>query len=290
MRILEYRAPDTLEEALEFLAQHGPEARISAGGTALTILLKEGLIHAARLVSLERLGLDYVTWQNGALHVGAMTSLQILADHPVVSERVPILAEVLKQVASRRIRNVATLGGNVCWAEAASDPPAVLVLLDAEVTIRSARGERRVRMRDLFLDYFTTTLESDEIMTEIKVSPPSPGSGVSYIKFTPQSKADKPVLGVAALARPAENGACAEARVVVGAAGPAPLALPDADSEARGQAIDGGVLERLAERYAGAAQPVSDSRGSESYKRDMIRVLVPRALRQAWARGGELHD
>lgn len=283
MRIVDYNLPASFAEVAELLTRYGPEARVVAGGTALMILLKEGLIDDVRLVSLERLGLDHVSWRDGALHVGAMTPLQVLADHPLVHENVPILAEVLNQVASRRIRNVATLGGNICWAEPASDPPSLLMLLDAEATIVSPRGERRLAMRNLFRDYYTTALEADEVLTAVRIPPPPKNSGVAYIKFTPQSKADKPVLGVAASIR-AEKGFCADARVIVGAAGPTPLALPEADAGIRGQPMDIRAVAGVADRYAEAAQPVSDSRGSETYKRDMIRVLVRRALERAWAR------
>ncbi len=284
MKILDYHQPATFDEASELLAQHGPEIRVMAGGTALTILLKEGLVNTVRLLSLEQLGLDYVSWHEGALDVGAMTSLQTVADHPLVLEHLPILPEVLNQVASRRIRNVATLGGNICWAEPASDPPGILTLLGAETTIRSARGERRGARRDLFQDDCTTILEPDELLTAVRICPPPAGSGVSYINFTPQSKADKPVLGVAALVLPAESGLCREARVVVSAAGPKPLRLPEVDAEMQGREVESEAVEKLADRYAEAAQPASDSRGSESYKRDMIRVMVRRAIRKAWAR------
>ncbi len=287
MKILDYHQPATVDEASDLLAQYGSEIRIMAGGTALTILLKEGLVDGVRLMSLERLGLDTVSWHDGALEVGAMTSLQIIADHPLVLKRLSFLAEVLNQVASRRIRNVATLGGNICWAEPASDPPGVLTLLGAEATIRNRHGERRVAMRHLFRDYFTTALEPDELLTAIRIPPLPPGAGVSYIKFTPQSKADKPVLGVAALALPAEDKLCREARVVVSAAGPTPLSLPEADAEMQGRDVESDAVEKLAERYAEAAQPAADSRGSEKYKRDMIRVMVRRALRKAWARAVE---
>jgi carbon-monoxide dehydrogenase medium subunit len=283
MRIVDYHLPATFDEVSELLTRYGAEARVMGGGTALAILLKEGLIDSVRLVSLERMGLESVTWEDGALHVGAMTSLQALADHPLVHEHLPILSEVLHQVASRRIRNVATLGGNICWAEPASDPPGILMLLDAEATIMSGRGERRLAMRNLFRDYYTTALEPDEVLTAVRIPPPRKDTGVAYIKFTPQSKADKPVLGVAASIR-AEQGACADARVVVGAAGPAPLSLPEADAGIRGQPVESRAVDDLADRYAEAAQPVSDGRGSEGYKRDMIRVLVRRALRRAWAK------
>jgi carbon-monoxide dehydrogenase medium subunit len=282
MKVVDYHQPATFTELSELLTRYGPEVRVMGGGTALTILLKEGLIDSVRLVSLERMGLESVSWKDGALHVGAMTSLQVLADHPLVHEHLPILSEVLHQVASRRIRNVATLGGNICWAEPASDPPGILTLLEAEATIVSGRGERRLAMRDLFRDYYTTALESDEVLTAVRISPPRKDAGVAYIKFTPQSKADKPVLGVAASIR-AEKGACADARVVVGAAGPTPLSLPEADAAMCGHSVESRAAEELADRYAEAAQPMSDSRGSEGYKRDMIRVLVRRALRRAWA-------
>jgi carbon-monoxide dehydrogenase medium subunit len=284
-----YHRPESLAAACGLMAQFGRQGRLMAGGTALSILLKEGLLDADQIVSLERVGLDAVSWDGAVLTAGAMVTHQALVDDPLVRAHVPVLAEVLSQVASRRIRNVATLGGNLCWAEAASDPPGLLIALGADVGVRSVRGERRVGLRDLFQDYFTTTLAPDEVVSDVRVPAPPPGAGLSYLKFTPQSKADKPVIAVTALVRRAD-GACAEARVVVGAAGPTPLGLPAVDAELRGEVLDGSPgVGRAAEAYAEAAQPVSDTRGSEAYKRRMIRVLVRRALGQAWTRAGDRH-
>lgn len=287
MTAIGYHRPATVEAACRLMAEHGRRARLMAGGTALTILLKEGLLDADQIVSLDQVSLGGVSWDGGVLTAGAMVTHQALVEHPLVRAHVPALAEVLAQVASRRIRNVATIGGNLCWAEAASDPPSLLVALGAEVTARSVRGERRLSVGELFQDYFTTTLAPDEILTEVRVPAPPARAGVSYLKFMPQSHADKPVIAVTALVRRAGD-ACAEARVVVGAAGPTPLALPVVDAELRGEALDvsRGVW-RAAEAYADAAQPVSDTRGSEAYKRRMIRVLVRRALRHAWAQAGD---
>jgi carbon-monoxide dehydrogenase medium subunit len=270
--------------ACELLATHAGRARLVAGGTAVAILLKEGLLDAEHLVSLERVPLDDVAWRDGALVVGAMATHQALAEHPVVRARVPVLAEVLGQVASRRIRNVATLGGNLCWAEAASDPPGLLMALGAQVTAQSVRGSRRIPVRALFQDYFTTVLAPDEVLTRVEVPAPPADAAIAYLKFTPQSKADKPVLAVTALVRRAD-GHCTDAAVVVGAAGPTPLSLPDVDARLRGARLDrGDAVDAVAARYAEAAQPVADNRGSEDYKRRMIHVLVGRALRQAWTR------
>lgn len=285
MKALDYHRPRTVEEACDLLARLGPRARLVAGGTAVAILLKEGLLDVDHLVSLERVPLGHVAWRAGALAIGATVTHQALADHPLVREHVPVLAEVFAQVASRRIRNVATIGGNLCWAEAASDPPGLLMALGARVTAASARGRRQVAVRALFQDYFTTTLAPDEVLTEVEVPAPPADAGVAYVKFTPQSKADKPVLAVTALVRRRE-GRCAGAALVVGAAGPTPLALPDADAALRGTTVDDAAVATVAERYAAAAQPVSDPRGSEDYKRRMVRVLIGRALRQAWERAG----
>jgi carbon-monoxide dehydrogenase medium subunit len=281
-----YHRPDSLEAACQLMAQFGRRARLMAGGTALTILLKEGLLDADQIVSLERVPLGGVSWDGAVLTAGAMVTHQALVEHPLVRAHVPALAEVLSQVASRRIRNVATIGGNLCWAEAASDPPGLLMALGAHVTARSVRGNRRIELRDLFQDYFTTTLAPDEVLSEVHVPAPPPDAGLSYLKFSPQSRADKPVLAVTALVCRTDH-SCAEARVVVGAAGPTPLRLPEVDAALRGEALDGSrAAARLADAYAEAAQPVSDSRGSEAYKRLMIRVLVRRALGEAWARTG----
>jgi carbon-monoxide dehydrogenase medium subunit len=282
--VIGYHRPETLEATCRLMAEYGRRAKLMAGGTALTILLKEGLLDADQIVSLDQVPLGGVSWDGRMLTAGAMVTHQALVEHPLVRTHVPALAEVLAQVASRRIRNVATIGGNLCWAEAASDPPGLLVALGAEVTIRSVRGQRRLGVQDLFQDYFTTTLAPDEVLTEVRVPAAPAGAGVSYLKFTPQSHADKPVIAVTALVRRTGD-ACAEARVVVGAAGPMPLALPAADAQLRGEALDASrAVWRAAEAYAEAAQPVSDTRGSEGYKRRMIRVLVRRALEHAWTR------
>jgi len=283
VRTLGYHRPASVDETCALLATLGPRARLVAGGTAVAILLKEGLLDAEHLVSLERVPLDAVAWRNGVLVIGAMVTHQALADHPLVHAHVPILAEVFGQVASRRIRNVATVGGNLCWAEAASDPPGLLIALGARVTARRAGGRRQLAVRELFRDYFTTALAPDEVLTEIEVPAPPPDAGVAYLKFTPQSRADKPVLAVTALTRRVD-GRCAQAAIVVGGAGPVPLGLPEVDATFDGTALDDAVIQGAAARYAEAARPVSDTRGSEDYKRRMIRVLVARAVRQAWAR------
>jgi carbon-monoxide dehydrogenase medium subunit len=285
MTNLAYHRPAHVDEACRLLATLGPRARLVAGGTAVAILLKEGLLDADHLIGLEALALDHVDWRGGALTIGAMTTHQALAEHPLVRAHVPVLAEVLGQVASRRVRNVATLGGNLCWAEAASDPPGLLIALGARVTAVSVRGRREVAVRDLFRDYFTTTLVADELLTDVTVPGPAAGTGVAYVKFTPQSKADKPVLAVTALARRA-GARCARAAVVVGAAGPVPLTLPEVDAALVDGPMEEAAVARVAARYAETAQPVSDTRGSEAYKRRMIQVLVRRALHEAWTRAG----
>jgi carbon-monoxide dehydrogenase medium subunit len=284
---LSYHRPQTVEETCDVLARFGDRARLVAGGTAVAILLKERLLDIDHIVSLERVPLDHVRWSDGVMTLGAMATQQMLAEHPVVRERVPVLSEVLGQVASRRIRTVATIGGTLCWAEAASDPPGLLMALDASVTAQSVRGRRHIAVRDLFQDYFTTSLAADEVLTEVTLPAPPAGSGISYIKFTPQSKADKPVLGVTALVR-VRGGLCEHAAVVLGAAGPTPIALPDVDVRLHGRALrDAAAIAGVADAYAEAARPVSDTRGSEAYKRQMVRVLVRRALAQATARAGD---
>jgi aerobic carbon-monoxide dehydrogenase medium subunit len=285
---LAYHRPGDVDEACGLLAALGPRARPVAGGTAVAILLKEGLLDVDHLVGLERLGLDRVTWGDGALTVGAMATHQALAEHPLVRAHAPVLAEVLGQVASRRIRNVATLGGNLCWAEAASDPPGLLIALGARVRVASVRGRRELPVRALVRDYFTTALAPDELLTEVVIPVPPPGTGVAYVKFTPQSKADKPVLAVTALAR-RDAGRCVQAAIVVGAAGPVPLSLPDADASLVGGGMDEAALRDVAARYADAARPVADTRGSEGYKRRMVGVLIRRAVAQAWSRAGSHH-
>lgn len=274
--------PHSLDEACATLARYDGEARAIAGGTALVLMLRQGLLAPPALVRLDTIpGLDAIAEVDGMLRLGALATLSAVAASPLVRARVPVLAAACALVGNVRVRNAATLGGNLCEADYASDPPGVLVALDARVSIHGPRGVRELPVAALVRDFYETALAPDELVTEVRVPLPAP-TGV-YLKYVTRSAEDRPCVGVTALVRRAAEGQLAEARVAVGAVAGRPLRLPAAEALARGAAPDEALFRAIGEAYAAAVEPVSDARGSAAYRRQMVAVFVRRALRAAAA-------
>jgi carbon-monoxide dehydrogenase medium subunit len=280
-------APATLEDACRLLADGGGDARAIAGGTALVLLLRQRLVQASALVRLDGIPhLDHIVVESDLIRLGPMTTLRAVGDSSGIRERLPVLAETCRLVGNVRVRNAATVGGNLCEADYASDPPGLLVALDARARIQSPRGMREVPVAELLSDFYETTLAPDELVREVIVPIPPPGSRGVYLKFITRSSEDRPCLGASALLRLDAGGAIAELRAAVGAIAGRPLRLPDVEAEARGQTPSDELFRGIGERYAAAADPVDDVRGSAAYRKRMVGVFVRRAL-QAAAAGRE---
>jgi len=276
--------PDRLEEALEVLSAHGTNARPIAGGTALMIMLKAGLIELPHVVALQRLnGLRFLEEETGALRIGAMTTLQEVAASPSVRRAAPVLAGAASLVANLRVRNVATLGGNLSEADYASDPPCVLLAHDARVHLTSLDGDRWVPVSGFLRDYYETCAEPDELVTEVEVPALPPGVRGAYLKYVTRSAEDRPCLGVTAMVALDPDGRCAELRVAVGAATATPYRLPEVERMVIGRPMGAEAVEEVAGAYARDVEPLSDLRGSAAYRQRMIRVFVARAVREALA-------
>ena len=278
MRDFFFHSPDSLEEALSILAHHGEDGRLIAGGTALVVLMKQSLVQADHLVSLRRVpGLGDIRQEADGLHIGCLVSHREVETSSLVQERVPLLAEVYSRVATVRIRNQATVGGGLAHADPAQDPPPGLMVLDASVRLVSTRGERRVPVGELFLDYYESAVQSDEVLTELIVPvPPSDVRGV-YLRYLPRTADDYPTVAVAALAR-LEDGRCQDIRVALGAVAPTPIRIEVVEEELRGREVTLEAVRRAAEAVAGLVDPLEDFRGSAEYKRDMAVVFTRRAL------------
>jgi carbon-monoxide dehydrogenase medium subunit len=283
MSSFELYEPRTLDEATALLAQHGDDARIIAGGTAVVLMLKNHLIAPSALVSLGELdGLQYIrTADDGTLRLGAMTTIREIERSPLVMERCPTLARTCRQVANVRVRHAATIGGNLSEADYASDPPAVLVAARARVRVASAKGEREVPLTDWFTDFFETALRPDEVVTEVIV-PAQMSTRSAYVKFVSRSSEDRPCLGVAAFLD-TDGDVCRELRVAVGAAAATPQEFPAVEAIAAGQRLTPALIQEIAEGYASAIDPIADLRGSAWYRTQLTRVLVRDAITEALA-------
>ena len=279
LRPFQRAEPEPLTEALDAMARLDGEARLIAGGTALVPMMRLGLVKPERLISLHRLpALAEIRKEDGALLLGAMATLADIERARAVREGWPLLAEAVHRVASPAIRASGTIGGNLCYAEAASDPAPALLCLEAEVRVAGPAGERSVPVTRFFRGFYETALEPGEIVTAVRIPAPPPSARSGYVKFTPRSAEDKPLVGVAALVALDAAGRCAEARIGLGGAAPTPIRAHRAEMVLRGEALGDAAVRAAAETAASEAEPLSDLMGSADYRREMIRVWVRRLL------------
>ncbi len=279
---VEVLEPRTVEEAAALRGEHGDEAKLIAGGTALVLMLRNRLIAPRYLISLNTLpGLRDVSYQPGeGLRMGALATIAQAERAVAVRDHYPALADTYHKVANVRVRWAATVGGNLTEADYASDPPAMLVALDARVQASGPNGTREIPIGEFFLDYYETALAPDEVLTEIRVPEPAAGTRATYLKFITRSSEDRPCVGVAATLRLDPAGACEDLRVVVGAVAGTPQRLPEAEALARGKRPTAELFQQIGDAYAQAIDPIDDVRGSAWYRRRMVRVLVARALNE----------
>ncbi len=284
VRRFELALPDTLQACQQALAD-GPEIKLVAGGTDLLPQMKTGMVRARTVVDLSALPeLQLIEQQpDGSLRVGAGVSARTLELAPLVNGSFAALAEGAGVVGSFQIRNLATLGGNLANAAPSADMAPPLFALDADLLIAGPRGTRRVPVADFFLGVRRTQLTPDEVLVEIVIPAPSPGSGATYVRHTPRRELDIAVVGVAS-SLTITDGRCTRARVALGAVAPVPLRAAAAEARLVGEAVTPGLIEEAAELAVSAASPISDQRGSAEFRRHLVRVLTRRTLTTAYER------
>lgn len=277
-----FHQPATLDGAVRLLDELGDGAKVVAGGTAVTIMLRQRLIAPTALVSINRLpGLDTITVRDGELAIGALVRHREVERSPLVRDRVPLLANVFGVVANVRVRNAATVGGVLAESDYASDPPPAFVALDAVVDVRGPAGERAIPASRFFLAFYETAIAPNEIVTGVRVPLPAPGTAGVYEKFVTRSTEDRPCVGVAAVVRLGPDGRCEDLRVAVGAAAETPQRFTDLEATARGHRLDTELMQRVGDGYADRIDTLDDMRGSAWYRTEMVRVWVRRAIERA---------
>jgi carbon-monoxide dehydrogenase medium subunit len=281
----EYHAPATLDEALSLLSDLGPDARVLAGGQSLIPLMKLQLAAPPHLVDINRInGLADIREENGALHIGSLTRESALDASELVRSGYPILHDTTSVIADPLVRNMATVGGNLAHGDPANDHPATMVALNASVVAVGPGGERVIPVGDFFEGPLTTSLLQGEILTEIRVARPTAGSGSAYLKLE-RKVGDYATAGVAVVLA-LDDGVCQRAGIGLTNAGPTPVKATTAESFLVGKRLDDETIREAAQLASQESQPSADLRGSEEYKRDMVRVLAGRALRLALERAG----
>lgn len=279
MREFEFLEPADVAEASRMLAAHGDECRAYAGGTALLLAMRQRLVSPTHVVSLANIAaLKGVSFdQRTGLRIGALTRHAELAAAPDVARHYPMLAHMAAHLANPQVRNQGTLGGNLCYADPATDPPTCLLALDADIEVGSSRGTRRVAIGDFFVDYYTTALEPDELLVAVHVPPPAPDAIGRYTRFLRTPAEHRPLVNAAITAR--RNGGVAGAlRLAVGASTPIPARVPRAEALLEGKAVTAQLAGEAAAAAAEDIFAISDARGDEAYRRAMVRVVVRRTL------------
>lgn len=249
------------------------------------LMMKMGVLRPERLVSLRAVESHYseIRASDGQLRLGALATLSALERSPEVKLRAPVLARALRTLANVRVRNVATLGGHLAHADPHLDLPPLLIALGAGITTVDAKGGRMMPLENLYTGYLETALAPGELIAEVSV-PVQGTRRAAYLKCTTRSADDWPALGVA-VALDLDGGHVREARIALGAAIDVPSRLPEAEAALRGARLDEAALERTADAAAKQAAIVGDEHGSAAYKRELLKVYVKRALRQALVDG-----
>lgn len=285
MRRFELILPESLDDCVKALARHGSEAKLLAGGTDLLPQMKNALLKPAVVIDLSGVPrLRSIESGNGqGLRVGAAVTARTLELDRSVRSRFLSLAESGALVGSVQVRNLATLGGNLCNAAPSADMAPPLLALDAEAVVTGPKGERRLPIATFFTGVRRTVLAPDEILVELAMPAPGAHSGGNYLRHTPRRELDIAVVGVASQLTLA-NGVCTKARIALAAVAPVPLRATAAEQALEGQAVTPERIARAADLAVEAARPISDQRGSADFRRHLVRVLTRRTLTTALAR------
>jgi carbon-monoxide dehydrogenase medium subunit len=276
----EYFAPTTLEETCGLLEQYGEEAKVLAGGQSLIPLMKLRFAAPQVLVDLNGVeGLDGIAEEDGGLRIGALVRHVECERSPLLRGRFGALGDAAPQISDPIVRNRGTVGGSLAHADPQGDWGSVMLAVGAEVVVQGPDGSRTIPVRELFHGPFTTALEPVEILTEVRVPDPGPKAGGTYLKLE-RKVGDFATVGVAVHVS-FTNGSVGRAGIALTGVGPTNLVAEAAEESLVGAELDDETIREAARLAAEAAQPQSDLRGTEEYKRNVVRVFTERGLRAA---------
>jgi carbon-monoxide dehydrogenase medium subunit len=276
----EYHRPDTLEEALQLLAEHGEDAKVLAGGQSLIPLMKLRFAAPARLIDVNRIaGLDAIEEAEGFLRIGALVRHNSLAASDLIKERYPTIAAAAPLISDPIVRNLGTIGGSLAHADPSGDLGSVMLALGASVVVRSTGGEREIAATNLAEGPFQSSLAPNELLTEIRVPSPPPRSGGTYLKL--ERKVGDFATVAAAIFLTLENGSIGRAGIGLTSVGLTNLKAEAAETVLGGASPGEDAWTEAGRLAAEAAQPSTDVRGSADYKRHVVDVYVRRGLATA---------
>jgi carbon-monoxide dehydrogenase medium subunit len=279
IRSFELLQPRSVDEAVKLLAKHGDEARPIAGGTTLIILMKQRALHYPYLVDLQSVsGLDQISRERDGVRIGALATHRSVELSPLIRQEFPAVAEAFSKIGNVRVRQTASVGGNLAHADYRLDPPPPLLVLGTVINAVGPNGSRSIPIKDFFRGLYETALEPGELIVDVKIPFVPPDSKAVYLRYSSLSGNDWPCLGVAALAI-RQDGRFQELKLALGGVAATPLLIEGLDL-ATDQSLDDSVMDKLLDVVDEQISPSSDLRGSEWYKRKMVRVFVTKAILQ----------
>jgi len=281
----EYLEARTVEEACSLLSQYKDKAKLIAGGTDLLVSMRRGKITPLYVINVKTIpNLDYIHYDGDSLRIGALATLSEIESSPLIRDRFPIIADSAHQIGTPQVRNVGTIGGNLCNAAPSADMAPPLIGLGAKAKLKGPKGERAVALEEFFTGPGEPRLQIGEMLIEIQAPNPPPHTQGIYLKLPARTAIDLAVVGVAAVVTLDTKGAnIVDTKIVLGAVAPTPIRARQAENVIRGKTINDGLIEEAAQIAAEEAKPISDVRGSASYRKEMVKVLTKGAIRQAIA-------
>lgn len=289
MTPFEISEPRSLREATSLLDPGDASVRPIGGGTALMLMMKAGVFEPTRLVSLRSVEPHYSELKvdaDGTVHIGALAPLATLEHSREIQSRLPVIAQTMKNLSNVRVRNVATIGGCLAHGDPHMDLPPVLISLGASVTVIGPDGERVIPVAELLTGYYETQLAKNELIAGVTI-PPQDGKRAVYLKCTTRAAHDWPALGVA-VSLAGDRDGVREANVVISAATERAMRAEKTSTMLSGQRVNAKLLQDAGESAAAEVDLIGDAQGSVPYKRQLVRVYVERALRQALEIDGDV--
>jgi aerobic carbon-monoxide dehydrogenase medium subunit len=282
----EYLRPKTIPEAVAMLQQHGDEAKILSGGQSLIPMMKLRLARPGLLIDINRIsGLSYVKEEGGYLKIGGLTREAELEASSLVHAKYPILLDTAHVIGDPQVRNMATVGGNLAHGDPANDHPATMMALAAQVVSTGPKGERVIPIEDFFVSLFTTALQHEEILTEIRIPVPPARSGGAYFKLE-RKVGDFATAAVAVQLTLDDKGVCQKVGIGLTNVGPTHVKARRAEEFLRGKKLDEANINQAAQLAADESAPSPDLRGPVEYKKGLVKELAKRALHRAFERAG----
>lgn len=278
MKPLAYERPTRVEEAVAALGRG--DARVLAGGTDLIVQIREGRRSVGRVVDLKHVpDLTSITQQaDGGFRIGAAANFNAIAAHDALAKAYPSVPASGRLVGSLQVQNRAGLGGNICNAAPSADAVPVVICLDARAEIAGPKGRRQEPVEALFAGPGRTTLAPDEILVAILLPPLKPKSASCYLRFTPRREMDIAIAGTGVAIVLGADGTIADARITLASVAPVPLRAPKAEQSLKGAKPTPALFAEAGRIAAGEAKPISDTRGSSGYRRELVSTLTKRAL------------